>query len=279
MGIVHHRKIKIIEPEVDVDSLPFGGRTLQPHTQPLIRHIEVEHLDSYASFAARPRLLSVGISIAGLIHGMLGMQRKAMSECASSAGILVWAEDIHVPFPGLTGSLQGFDLLAGHVGGHTLEAQHEVLILPVRVRPGFNLSANMIEKRGEFERFMKIAREEFEAEDLLFHIGPRAVQKLVHHQRKHLLTKVCVGLFSLARQFRVQLVFRIPFLFGAEVIAGDEAEEGQERGSEQGSKGLGAFVDFLPEAFFLFRHAYLRLSTGLPFWSFTMSKSAWTGSA
>src|SRR5215470_8899243 len=191
MGIVHHRKIEIIEPEVDVDSLPFGGRTLQPYTQPLIRYIEAKHLDSYASFAARSRLLRVGISIAGLLHGILGMQRKAMSECASSAGILLWVEDIHVPFPGLTGSLQGFDLLAGHVGGHTLEAQHEVLIVSVRLRPCFNLSANMIEKRGKFERFMKIAREEFEAEDLLFHISARVVQKLVHHQRKHLLAKVC----------------------------------------------------------------------------------------
>src|SRR5258708_34601120 len=144
MGIVHHRKIKIIEPEVDVDSLPFGGRTLQPHTQPLIRHIEVEHLDSYASFAARPRLLSVGISIAGLLHGILAMQRKAMAECASSAGILVWAEDIDVPFPGLTGSLQAVDFIAGHVGGDTLEPQHEVLILPVRVSPDVKLSAIII---------------------------------------------------------------------------------------------------------------------------------------
>src|ERR1700686_3838295 len=106
MGIVHHRKIKIVEPEVDVDSLAFGGRAFQPHTQPLIRYVEVEDLDSYASFATRPRLLNVGISIAGLLHGILGIQRKAMSECASSAVILVRAEDIHVPFPGLTGSLQ-----------------------------------------------------------------------------------------------------------------------------------------------------------------------------
>ena len=60
---------------------------------------------------------------------------------------------------------------------------------------------------------MTLVREEFDAEVFLFHISLRVVQKPVHHQRKHLLTKVCVdSSFSCSLVPCTTCVFRIPFL-------------------------------------------------------------------